>query len=189
MKRAVHDVGFHIKSHAGECAEFAQIETEYVLNKSDDVFGDKTLNERNYADDKSEIARHTQHLMSVAVIDASAFACAKQYVDKQLLDGQMRQIDFDKAVDESADVIAHQSVVQNRGKIELFECVRKSRHKFCHVDRVGVNNVHAVTLLYAAHIRNKFAFVIVRAEKQSSFAVFRHRADGVLVDCSAVYFG
>ena len=189
MKRAVHNVGFHIKSHTGERAEFAQIETEYVLDESDDVFGDKTLNERNYADDKSEVARHTQHLMSVAVVNTRALACAEQYVDEQLLDRQMRDIEFDKAVYESADVIAHQSVVQNRGKIELFERVGKSRHEISHIDRVGVNDVNAVALLDSAHIRNKFAFVIIRAEKQSSFAVFSHRTDGVLVDGSAVYFG
>ncbi len=189
LKRAVHNVGFHIKSHTGERAEFAQIETEYVFDESDDVFGDKTLYERNYADDKPEVARHTQHLMSVAVINERALACAEQYVDEQLLDRQMGNIDFDKTVDESADVVTHQSVVQDRGKIELFERIRESRHEVSHIDRIGVNDMHTVALLDSAHIRNEFAFVIVRAEKQSSFAVFRHRADGVLIDGSAVYFG
>jgi hypothetical protein len=95
----------------------------------------------------------------------------------------MSQIDFDKTVDESADVITHKGVVKNGREIELIESVRKSGHKLRHIDRIGVNDVHAVPFLYSAHV-----FIVVRAEKQSAFTVFRHRADGVFVDGSAVDF-
>ena len=189
FERAVHDVGFQIKSHTRKCAELAEIEAEHVFYEIDDVFGDKTLNERNNADDKTEIARHTQHLMTVAVVHDRTLACAEQNVDKQLFNRQMSQIDFDKAVDESADVITHKGVVKNGREIELIESVRKSGHKLRHIDRIGINDVHAVPFLYSAHVGNQLAFIVVRAEKQCAFTVFRHRADGVFVDGSAVDFG
>ena len=74
FERSVVNVCFQIKRNARQSTDFAQIESEHVFDESDNVFGDKTLDERNERHDKSEIARYTQNLTAVAVVHERALA-------------------------------------------------------------------------------------------------------------------
>ena len=179
---SVLHVRFEIQSHTRKRAEFAKVETEHVLDEPDDIFGDKTLNERNYADDKSEIARNLENGVTVAVINEFASRRTEQNVDDELFDGERDNVHVDKALDETADIITHNGVEKNGRKVEIFKTCGKFRNERRHVDIVRPDNVHAFILLYAAQIRNEFAFVVVNAHEKFAFSACRHCANRLVVE-------
>ena len=181
VERAVFDVRFEIQSHARKSSEFAEVKPDRGFDESDDIVGDKTLNERYYADDKTEIARDLKHFMTVAEINQFASACAEKYVDDELLDGERNQIHVDEALYESADVVAHQSVEYNGRKVELFKTLREGGHKRAHIDVVRPHDVDSFALFDAAHVGDELAFVIIHAQKQFALSARRHRANGGVV--------
>ena len=178
---AVLNVRFQIQRHARKRAEFAKIETKHVFDKPDDVFGDKTLNKRNYADDKSEIAGDLQHGVTVAVVHELASGRAEQDVDDELFDGERNDVHVDKALQKSADVITHQGVEKHGRKVELFKTFRQSRHKGRHVDVVRPYDVNACVFLDAAQIGHELAFIVVSAEQKFALTACRHCANGLVV--------